>query len=226
MDATAEEGTARLTCQFVLERDIESAAQDIREKVAAAVRNLPPNIQQPIITKADPDADPVLSMVVTGSGSLRETTELADKAIRRSLETVNGVGAVNLTGGRLRQIRVYADAEKLSAYGITINQLQRAIQSQNVEVPGGTIRRGTAELGVRTLGRIESPEEFNNILIANVNHSPIRVRDIGRVEDGFADPTSWNMLRGREAVVLSLQRQSGTNTLEVIDAVKTKLKQI
>ena len=226
LNSMADEGIGRLGCQFVLERDIESAAQDIREKVATAIRNLPPNIQPPVITKADPDSDPVLSMVVAGSGSLRETTEVADKQIKRALETVNGVGAVDLSGGRLRQIRVFADAEKLNAYGITINQLQRAIQSQNVEVPGGTIRRGESELGIRTLGRIENSAQFNDIVVANVKGAPIRVRDVGRVEDSYPDATSWNLLHGKEAVVLNLQRQSGTNTLEVINSAKEKLDQV
>ncbi len=226
VNAQAGEGSARVNCRFNLERDIESAAQDVREKVAAAIRRLPANIDTPIITKADPDSDPVLSMVVAGSGNLRETTEVADTQIKRALETVNGVGAVNLTGGREREIRVFADAEKLNAYGISIQQLENAIQIENVEIPGGTVRRGESEIGVRTLGRIEASEQFNNIIVANVNGAPIRVKDLGRVEDSYPDVSSWNLLGGKEAVVLNLQRQSGTNTLEVVEAAKTKLAQI
>ncbi len=226
LNSMADEGQGRIVLQFVLERDIESAAQDVREKVASAMRNLPQNAQTPIINKADPDMEPVLSMVVAGSGNLRETTEIADKTIRRALETVNGVGSVNLSGGRLREIRVFADAEKLTAYGITINQLERAIRNQNVEVPGGRMRRGETELGVRTLGRIESTDQFNDIVVASVNGALIHVKDLGRVEDTYPDPTSWNLLHGKEAVVLSLQRQSGTNTLDVIETAKAKLEQI
>ncbi len=226
LQSTADEGGGRLTCQFVLERDIESAAQDVREKVATAIRNLPPSVEPPVITKADPDADAVLSMVVAGSGSLRETTEIADKIIKRPLETVRGVGQVSIVGGRPREIRVYADAEKLSAYRISIFDVQNAIRAENVEIPGGTIRRGDSALGVSTLGRIESAAQFNNIIIANVRGAPLRVRDIGRVEDSFPEPTSWSMLRGREAVVLNLQRQSGSNTLEVVEAAKAKLAEI
>ena len=226
LQSSGNEGGGRLTCQFVLERDIESAAQDVREKVAAAIRNLPPNIDPPVITKADPDDDPVLSMVVAGTGSLRETTEVSDKIVKRVLETVSGVGEVAMVGGLPREIRVYADAEKLNAHGITINQLRLAIQNQNVEVPGGTIRRGETELGVRTLGRIETPDQFNDIIVANEKGAPIRVRDIGRVEDTYPEPTSWSMLRGKESVVLNLKRQSGSNTLEVVDAAKAKLAEI
>src|SRR6266571_1237575 len=204
----------------------EGAAQDVREKVAAAIRLLPPTILPPTITKDDPDSDPVLSLLIAGGADLRETTEIADKQIKRTLETVNGVGEVDLTGGRIRQIRVFGDAEKLNAYGITINQLESAIQNQNVEVPGGTIRRGASEMGVRTLGRIEASDLFNDIIVANVNGTPIRVRDVGRVEDSFAEPTTWNMIGGKEAVVLDIRRQTGTNTLEVIDAAKAKINQL
>src|ERR1700694_2818986 len=128
MTSQASEGSARISCKFNLERNINGAAQDVREKVAAAIHLLPPNIDPPVIVKVDPDQDPVLTMLVGGTGSLREITEVADKQVRRALETVNGVGAVGLTGGRLRQVRVFADAEKLSAFGITIKQLETAIQ--------------------------------------------------------------------------------------------------
>ena len=158
LTATIFEGNARVRAQFVLERDIESAAQDVREKVAGAIRNMPPNMLPLIIQKADPDADPVISVAVSGNKSLRETTEIADKQIRRVLETVDGVGEVSLTGARLRQIRLFVDAEKLSAYGITINQFERAIQNENVDIPGGRIVRGEQQVGVRTLGRIDAVE--------------------------------------------------------------------
>jgi HAE1 family hydrophobic/amphiphilic exporter-1 len=226
LSSEADEGVAKLTCKFVLERDTEGAAQDVREKVAAAIRLLPPTILPPTITKDDPDSDPVLSLLIAGGSDLRETTEIAEKQIKRTLETVNGVGEVDLTGGRIRQIRVFGDAEKLNAYGITINQLESAIQNQNVEVPGGTIRRGASEMGVRTLGRIEASDLFNDIIVANVNGTPIRVRDVGRVEDSFAEPTTWNMIGGKEAVVLDIRRQTGTNTLEVIDSAKAKINQL
>src|SRR5713101_910617 len=128
LNSQATEGSARIICTFLLEREIESAAQDIREKVAGALRNLPPNILPPIIQKADPDSDAVISVTVAGDRSLRETTEIADKKIKRVLETVDGVGEVSLTGARLRQIRIFADADKLSAYGLTIIDVQQAIQ--------------------------------------------------------------------------------------------------
>ena len=226
LNSQSTEGSTRITCKFLLERDIESAAQDVREKVAGAMRNLPPNILPPIIQKADPDADPVISLVVAGDKSLRETTEIADKQIKRVLETVDGVGEVSMTGGRDRQIRVFADAEKLNAHNITISQLQNAIQSENVEIPGGRIVRGDSELGIRTLGRIDAISQFGDIIVSNVGGTPIRVSDVGRVEDSFAEPRTWNMIDGKQAVSLDVRRQSGTNTVKIIDAVKKKIEQI
>ncbi len=226
LNSQATEGSARITCTFLLEREIESAAQDVREKVAGALRNLPPNILPPVIQKADPDSDPVISLVIAGDKSLRETTEVADKQIKRVLETVDGVGEVSMTGGRERQIRVYADAEKLNAHSITISQLQSAIQSENVEIPGGRIVRGESELGIRTLGRIDAVSQFGDIIVSNVNGTPIRVSDIGRVEDSFAEPSTWNMIEGKQAVSLDVRRQSGTNTVKIIAAVKKKVEQI
>jgi HAE1 family hydrophobic/amphiphilic exporter-1 len=226
LSSQATEGSARITCKFVLEREIESAAQDVREKVAGALRGLPQNILPPVIQKADPDADPVISLVVAGAGSLRETTEIADKQIKRVLETVDGVGEVGMTGARERQIRIFADAEKLNAYGITISQVQRAIQNENVEIPGGRIIRGESEMGVRTLGRIDAFNQFGDVIVANVNGTPIRVNDLGRVEDGFAEPRTWNSLEGKQAVTLDVRRQSGTNTVKIIGEVKKKIEQI
>ncbi|HKP86358.1 MAG TPA: efflux RND transporter permease subunit [Blastocatellia bacterium] len=226
LSSTATEGSARITCKFVLEREIESAAQDVREKVAGATRNLPQNILPPIIQKADPDADPVISLVVAGDKGLRETSEIADKQIKRVLETVDGVGEVSLTGARERQIRLLLDAEKLNAYNITISQVQRAIQTENVEIPGGRIVRGESEMGVRTLGRIDAISQFGEIIVANVNGTPIRVSDLGAVEDSFAEPRTWNSLEGKQGVTLDVRRQSGTNTVKIIGAIKQKLAQI
>src|SRR5262249_24913646 len=153
-------------------------------------------------------------------------SEIADKQIKRVLQTVNGVGQVTLTGARPRQIRVLADADKLAAYGVTITQLQQAIRGENVEIPGGRIVRGADELDVRTLGRLDAVSQFGDIIVANVGGAPIRVADLGRVADSVAEPRSWNMIGGKEAVTLDVRRQSGTNTVRIIDAVKERLEQI
>ncbi len=224
--ARTTEGNSQITIQFVLERSIEEAAQDVREKVAGAMRRLPPGVLPPVIQKADPDSEPVMTIVVASDRSLRETTEIVDKQLRRALETVEGVGEASMSGGRLRQIHVYCDAEKLSAYGITVNDVERAIREENVESPGGRIVLPQTEVGVRTLGRIDATAQFSDVIISNVAGAPVRVRDIGRVEDGHEEPRTVATFEGKPAVTINVRRQSGTNTAKIIDAVKAKLNQI
>src|SRR5262245_10329741 len=226
LQAMTTEGSTRITARFVLERDIADAAQDVREKVSGALRDLPPNILPPVIQKADPDSDSVIAVVVASPRSLRETSEIADKQVKRVLETVDGVGEVSITGARERQVRVFVDADKLQAHNLTITDVERAIREENVEVPGGRISRAQTELGVRTLGRIGAVDQFEDIIVANVASTPIRVHDIGRVEDTYAEPRTWNRLEGKEAVSLEVRRQAGTNTVRIIDAVKKKLAEI
>src|SRR6266540_3650879 len=226
LTANISEGGARITCTFVLERDIEGAAQDVREKVAGSMRRMPPNLLPLVIQKLDPDADPVVKVALAGKASLRETTEVADKQVRRALETIDGVGEVSMTGARLRQIRIFVDAEKLSAYGIPITQVHDAIQSENVDVPGGRIVRGESELGARTMGRIDAVSQFRDIIVSNTNGTPIRLSDLGRVEDTHGEIRTWNMLDGQDAVTLEIRRQSGSNTVKIVDAVKARLERI
>jgi len=223
LTASTTEGNTRITAKFVLERNIEDAAQDVREKVSGALRQLPPNILPPVIQKADPDADPVIGVVVASKRSLRETSEIADKQIKRVLETVDGVGEVSLTGARERQIRIFLDADQLFAHNLTINDVQKAIQGENVEIPGGRITRGANELGVRTVGRVDALDQFGDIVVANVGGVPVRVRELGRVEDTYAEPRTWNHFEGEDAVSLDIRRQTGTNTVKVIDAIKKRL---
>ncbi|MEO8359919.1 MAG: efflux RND transporter permease subunit, partial [Vicinamibacteria bacterium] len=216
----------RITVKFVLERNIEDAAQDVREKVSGALRQLPPNILPPVIQKADPDADPVIGIVVSSKRSLRETSEIADKQIKRILETVDGVGEVALTGARERQIRVFLDGDQLFAHNLTINDVQKAIESENVEIPGGRITRGANELGVRTVGRVDAIAQFGEIVVANVGGVPVRVRELGRVEDTYAEPRTWNSFEDEEAVSLDVRRQTGTNTVKVINAIKARIDDV
>ncbi|HOK47287.1 MAG TPA: efflux RND transporter permease subunit, partial [Bryobacteraceae bacterium] len=183
--ANVSEGSANIIVQFVLERDIGEATEDVREKVSGAVRRLPPNILPPVVQKADPDSDPIITIAVSGDRPVRELTEIADKQIRRAMETVDGVAAVDITGGRQRQINIFLDINKLSGYNLTAQDVQNALRAENVEAPGGRIVRGPTEIGVRTMGRVESIEEFNNIIIKNVNGAPIRIRDVGYAEDGM-----------------------------------------
>jgi HAE1 family hydrophobic/amphiphilic exporter-1 len=182
---------------------------------------LPPTVQ-----KADPDMDAVLTVVVSGQRSTRELTEIADKQIRRALETVDGVGGVEINGGQLRQINVYLDINKLSGYNLTAQDVERAIQAENIETPGGRIVRGPSEVGVRTLGRVEDVAEFNDIIVKNVAGAPIRLKDIGYVEDGMAERRSFAQFKGKPAVIMEVRRQTGTNTVEVVTDLKARLEEV
>ncbi|MEO8482184.1 MAG: efflux RND transporter permease subunit [Acidobacteriota bacterium] len=228
MTASASEGTATITVRFVLDRDLDDAANSVREKVAGAMRRLPPQVLPPVVQKADPDSDPVMSLVLSSETmSLRTLTEVADTQVKRALESVDGVGQVSLSGGRAREIHIVVDVEKLNAYGLTVDQVRDAVEKENVEIPGGTIEQGKSELSLRTLGRIDSTDQFRNIVITVVNTTPIRLADVGTVEDGTARTTSALWLdNGRPAVQIDLRRASGENTIKVTEAVKQKLKGI
>ena len=224
MTALVREGNARIILKFVLERDINDAAQDVREKVAQAIKDLPPEVEPPIITKVDPDADPVVSFALSGPLPLRALTEIADKQIRRAIETADGVGEVTISGGQAREIQVILDIEKLNAHGLTVDRVRDAIVSENVEVPGGYIQQGDAELTLRTLGRLESTAQFANIVVATTaGGTPIRLRDVASVEDTTAEARTAAFFDGERTLVMDVRRQSGQNTVQVVEAVRAKL---
>jgi HAE1 family hydrophobic/amphiphilic exporter-1 len=226
MQAYVSEGLANLNVTFVLERDISEATEDVREKVSGAMRNLPPNVLPPVVQKADPDLEPVITLVVSGKRPVRELTEIADKQIRRSLETVDGVAGVDISGGQLRQINVFLDVDKLSGYNLTAQDVEQAVRMENIESPGGRIVRGPSELGVRTLGRVEEVREFNDIIVKNVGGAPVRVRDVGYAEDGMAEKRSFAFFQGKPAVILEVRRQTGMNTVQVVDGIKKKMARL
>jgi hydrophobic/amphiphilic exporter-1 (mainly G- bacteria), HAE1 family len=218
------EGRAQITVKFVLERDINDAANDVREKVAGGLKRVPPQVLPPVIQKVDPDSDPVMTVVVSSDAmSLRTLTEIADKQIKRAIEAVNGVGEVTLGGGRAREIHVVVDLQKLNAYGLSITDVRDAVVAENVETPGGTVEQGKSELLLRTLGRVDAADEFNHIVVATVNGTPVKVSDIGYAEDGYERPTQAVWLNGTQAVQLDIRRATGENTIEVIEGVKAKI---
>jgi HAE1 family hydrophobic/amphiphilic exporter-1 len=227
MQARIAEGRGQITVRFVLERDLNDASNDVREKVASAIRNMPPELLPPVITKVDPDADPVMSLIVSSdSMSLRTLTELTDKQIARVIQTVNGVGEVSLAGGRAREIHVVVDIDKLNSYGLSMSQVRDAVVAENVEIPGGTVEQGKGQLLLRTLGRVDATADFNDIVVATRNGTPIRVSDIGRAEDTFQRPTSAVWLGKTPAVMLDIRRAMGENTVAVIEGVREKLASI
>jgi HAE1 family hydrophobic/amphiphilic exporter-1 len=224
--ATTVEGVSRVIVMFLLERDTDQAAQDVRDKVAVILRNLPAGIDPPVIEKADPDASPIMSISVSGDRSLREITEIADKQVKQRLEGVSGIGQVLLIGGRKRAIQIQIDAEKMSALGLSISQVSLGLQRQNIEIPSGRLDQGQRELTLRTLGRVASPEQFRDLIISVSNGVPIRLRDFATVTDSYEEPRDLARLDGKPSVTLLVRKQSGTNTVRVIETVKEKLAEV
>ncbi|MGC4082297.1 MAG: efflux RND transporter permease subunit [Vicinamibacterales bacterium] len=218
-------GVGSINIRFLLDRDLEDAANSVREKVAGAMRQVPPEVLPPIIQKQDPDADPIMTVMLSSkTTSLRTLTEIADKLVKRSLEAVDGVGAVTMSGDRPREIHVVVDVEKLNARGLSVDQVRDAIQKENVETPGGSLEQGKWEVDLRTLGRVDAARQFNDIIVATVNGTPVRISDVGYVEDTVARVlTSLFNVDGSPAVQLDIRRASGENTIRVIEAINQKL---
>ena len=224
--SNSSEGVSLVFVTFELERDLDEAAQDVRDKINRALPNLPDNIEQPTIEKLDPDASPIMTISIASNRSLREMTEYADKTLRRQIESVNGVGQVLIVGGRKRQVNIYLDGDKLRAYNLTVAQVEQALRGQNLEVPGGRVEQRDRTLTLRTLGRVQSPSDFNNIVVANRDGYPIKISDIGHSEDGVEDELTAGRLNDKAALLLEVRRQSGTNTVDIVNAVKARLAEL
>lgn len=220
------QGTSVVIATFKLDRNLESAAQDIRDRVSSLGRNLPEDATPPIVQKFDNDSTPVVTISLSADRSIRELTELADKTARVQLERVSGVGEVRVQGGLDRAINVWIDAERLAAYQIPVTAVRSALTRQNADVPGGNVNTTREELVLRTMGRYTDPRSFEDLVIANVNGSPIRLRDVARVEDGTKEQRSIARLNGVPTVTLEIRRQSGANTIDVINGIKQELPRI
>ncbi|MBI4851835.1 MAG: efflux RND transporter permease subunit [Acidobacteria bacterium] len=219
-------GTSLILVTFNLNRDIDTAAQDVRDRVATVLRNLPENIDPPIISKFNNDSSPVLTIALSSNRSIRELTEIADKTVKVRLERSEGVGEVRINGGLDRAINVWVDPAKLASYKIPITTVRNAIASQNTDVPGGNVTSNVREQTLRTMGRITNAKDFNELVITNIDGMPIKIKDIGRAEDGTKEPRSVSRLNGVPTVSLEVRRQSGSNTVAVIEAAKANLERV
>ncbi len=220
------EGVSQVIVNFDLEKNPDVAAQEVRDRVNSVLRDLPRDADPPVIEKIDPDAAPVLSVAVSAPAPIRDVTELCDKVLRRQVESVLGVGQVKLIGGRLRQINVIADPAKLAGLGVTAAEVAGALSSQNAQLPGGRVEQGLRDLTLRTYGRVTTPGAFGDIVITNRNGTPVRVSDVARVEDGVEEAETLASVNGEPAVVLQVRKQSGTNTIEVVERVRERLESL
>jgi len=224
--STSSEGVSVVFVQFVLDKDIDIAAQEVRDRVNSVLDELPSEIEPPTVGKLDPDATPVLQIVVDADEPLREITELADRTIRRGIESAPGVGQVSLLGGTRRQVNVWIDPLKLRSFGLTVPEVQRAIAGQNMTMPGGAVETGPEQVTMRIRGRVDRAADLARLVLRTVADHPVRLGDVARVEDGAEEPDTVAVQDGRRAVVLSVRKQSGTSTVEVVDAVRAKVDEI
>jgi hydrophobic/amphiphilic exporter-1 (mainly G- bacteria), HAE1 family len=224
--STSVEGVSQVFINFLLEKNADIAAEEVRNKVDLIVNELPETAEVPIVQKLDTDATPVLRIAVSAPRSLREVTDIADKQIKRLIEPINGVGNVEIVGGRQREIEVWVDPDKMRSYNITASDVGNAVKTQNMELPGGRVESGQKEMTVRTMGRIPDPSQFNNLAIANHGGYAVKLSDVGYVEDGAEEQRTEARLNGQPAVTLVVSKQSGQNTVAVADAVKERLAEI
>ncbi|MDT5271241.1 MAG: hydrophobic/amphiphilic exporter (mainly bacteria), family [Acidobacteriota bacterium] len=226
MRSTSSQGRSQVTITFNLEKDPDIATQEVRDKVSTVINRLPETADAPVVTKADPDSQPVIQYAVSAPRSSIELTDLVEHQIQERLESVDGVGEVVVYGGRTRQIRVYINPERLRAYNLSTTDLVNALRSQNLEVPGGNLQEGAKVVSLRTMSRVQTVEGFNQIVVANRNKYPVKISDVGRVEDTGADPTSAASLNGTPSVSLAVRKQSGANTVAVIRNIKARMAEI
>ena len=226
LSSNSAEGISQVVVTFRLEKNADVAAQEVRDRINRILPQLPRTILQPTIEKQDPDAAPILTIAVTAKKPIRDVTEYTDKVLRRRLESADGVGQVLVLGGRKRQVNVWVDAGRLRAYNITVNDISRALQSQNADIPGGRIDEGAQSITMRTRGRVERPEEFGDLVLRQVDGHPVQIKDVARVDDGVAEATTLASIDGDPTVLLQVRKQSGTNTVEVVNNVKERLADV
>ena len=224
--STSIEGISQVFVQFVLEKDVNVAAQEVENRVQTVIPNLPETAEQPTVQKLDTDAAPVLRVVVSAPKNLRDVTEVAKNKIKERIESVNGVGQITIIGGRERQINIWVDPDKMRSYNVTPAEITTALRLQNIEFPSGRLDEGQTETSVRTLGKIRKPEEFQEIVVATRGTYQVKVKDLGYVEDGAEELRTQALLNGQPAVTLVVSKQSGQNTVAVANEVKARLKEV
>jgi hydrophobe/amphiphile efflux-1 (HAE1) family protein len=227
LTSTSTEGVSLVLAQFDLEVNPDKAAQDINEHLATILRDLPPGIR-PEVRKADPDSAPVIVLSVKSPPeiSTRERTRFADKQVKQRIERLSGVGQIVILGGQDRQINVHLDAIQLAGAGVSAIDVQRAITNGNVNVPGGRIERGPLNTTLRVEGRALEASQIGNIVVKSVAGHPVKVRDVAEVIDSEEDADTAAVRNGATAIALSVRKQTGTNTVAVVDKVKQAVAEL
>ena len=225
LSSVSQQGQCRITVEFELSVDLETAANDVRDKVSRAQRFLPRDCDPPTVSKADADATPILMVAIQSeSRSLLELSEIADLTVKEQLQTIANVSSVGIWGEKRYSMRIWLDPIKMAAYGITPIDVKNAITSENVELPSGSIEGNTVELTLRTMGQMHTAKEFNNVILKESNGNIVRVSDIGHAELGPADLKSYMKMNGVPMVGVAVIPQPGANHIEIADAVYERMR--
>ncbi|HEV7904604.1 MAG TPA: efflux RND transporter permease subunit, partial [Pyrinomonadaceae bacterium] len=226
MRSSSAQGRSNITINFNLEKDPDLATQEVRDKISTVINRLPETADPPVVRKSDPDSQPVLVYAISAPRSSVELTDLVQRQIQERIESADGVGEVVVFGGRQREIKIYVEPDRLRAYNLSVTEVSNALRQQNLELPGGRLDEGARTVTLRTLSKVTKVEDFNNIVVATRNNYPVKISDIGRVEDSGVDPTSAASLDGVPSVSLGIRKQSGANTIAVIEGVKARMAEI
>lgn len=227
LSSVSQQGQCRITVEFELSVDLETAANDVRDKVSRAQRYLPRDCDPPTVSKADADATPILMVAIqSDSRSLLELSEIADLTVKEQLQTISDVSSVSIWGEKRYSMRLWLDPTKMAGYGITPVDVKNAITNENIELPSGSIEGNTVELTLRTMGQMHTAKEFNNIILKEVGGRVVRFSDIGYAELGPADIKSYMKMNGVPMVGVVVIPQPGANHIEIADAVYQRMEQM
>ncbi|MEJ7699089.1 MAG: efflux RND transporter permease subunit [Pyrinomonadaceae bacterium] len=226
MRSSSSQGRSNVTITFNLEKDPDVATQEVRDKLSTIINRLPETADPPVVRKSDPDSQPVLIFAISAPRNVVELTDLVQNQILERIENAEGVGEVQIFGGRQREIKIYVNPDRLRAFNLSVTEVGNALRAQNQELPGGSVKEGSRTLTLRTLSKVTDVKEFNEIVITSRNGFPVKIKDIGRVEDGGVEPSSTASLNGVQSVSLAIRKQSGSNTVELIAGVKQRMAEI
>ncbi|HEY8430957.1 MAG TPA: efflux RND transporter permease subunit [Sandaracinaceae bacterium] len=220
------EGFSVVVARFVLEKDLGEASEEVRDRVSRIVSELPEGVESPRIERIDPDAAPVMLVALHSTRGVVEATDFADRVIRRRIESMEGVGGISISGGRDREIQVILDPPRLAALGLTARDVQRALATENVEIPGGNVEQGTRSLQLRVAGRIRDPRDFADVPIVERDGRVIRVGDVAEVHDTGQEPETAATIDGKPVIILAIRKQSGANTVAVVEGLRERIAEI
>jgi hydrophobic/amphiphilic exporter-1 (mainly G- bacteria), HAE1 family len=227
VSSITSEGFSSVVAEFELGTNIYSAAQDVRSKVSALRRDFPTGVEEPVIERLDPADLPILSLSVTSEQlTPKQLTSLVEKVITKRLETIEGVGSLTIVGGQRREIQILLDPDRMKSYSLTVPEVVTALRRENLEVPAGKIEHGRMEELVRVDGKFATADGFQNLVVKTIHGVPVYLNEVATVADGYEEQRKLALIDGRRALAIEIRKQSGSNTVNVAEAVKTALPKL